>query len=304
MYEDAASNNTALGQELIKSWVCLACGDNSQPVQVVSIPSNVRYWKKHFFKVGRCSLCGSLNSMNHVDLAMYYKNYPFCNRTLSDFTRKVFGQNIKRLEKLGLTSDQSVLDYGTEKGILLDFLKECGYTDLSGYDPFSQRFSDIAVMQKTYNAIILMDVLEHVEDPRGLLASLAKNLKPNGLLMISTPRADEINLANFGLALQSLHQPYHRCIFSEKALFQTASSAGFHLERFIPRHSCDTPYPFTNWTFLRDYMAAIDDTLDVGFEPPRFGKILTSPRLLFLGLVGFLFPLRHDMVVIFRKLSI
>ena len=183
----------------------------------------------------------------------------------------------------------------------MEYLRERGFTDCAGYDPYSSRFADPRVLDREYDAVICQDVIEHVEDTRQLMAALARSLSPEGLLCIGTPRADGIELDNPTDSIHSLHQPYHLHILSENALTQIASDAGLVPEKLYLRHSCDTPYPFVNWPFLRGYLKAVDDTLDAGFDPPQVGAAARSPRLLFLGLFGYVFPCPSEMIGLFRK---
>lgn len=83
-----------------------------------------------------------------------------------------------------------------------------------------------------------------------------------------------------------LHQPFHRHIFSGSELIRQVQDLHFEIERSQRRSYVDTWIPFVNSTFLFNYMAAIDGTVDSGFDPIRFGLILRSPRLLVFGLLG------------------
>ena len=170
-----------------------------------------------------------------------------------------------------------------------------------GYDSHSRQFTDPGVLNREYDAVVCQDVIEHVEDPRRLMDVLARCVRPGGMLCLGTPRADDIDLMNVRRSIHALHQPYHLHILSRTALHHLAIAAGLEVEALYVRHSCDTPYPFVNWPFLRAYLAANDDTLDAGFDPPRPKVFLRSLRLLPLGLFGYLLPSRSDMIAILRK---
>lgn len=270
-------------------------------IQIASIASNVRRWSKHRSTVWRCSFCGCLHSLEVQDLGQFYDGYPYGRRRLDGFTRKVFAHYVARLRRHGLKPTHAVLDYGCSEGLLLEYLREIGFTDCAGYDSFSANYSDPGVLKRRYDAVICQDVIEHVEDPRQLLDSLSRILNPGGLLCVGTPRADGIDLARPEASIHSLHQPFHLHVLAQAALTAIAADAGLFTERVYVRHSCDTPYPFVNWPFLSGYLKAIDNTLDAGFDPPRIGFVATSPRLLFLGLLGYLLPKQNEMIGIFRK---
>ena len=139
--------------------------------------------------------------------------------------------------------------------------------------------------------------------PRSRLAPRwnCRCVRADGILCIGTPRADGIDLGNTERFIHSLHQPYHVHILSEAALQELASKHGLSIERLYRRHIFDTPIPFVNWTFILAYLKMLDNTLDAGFESPSNFKILSSPRALFMGLFGFWFPVRSELLALFRK---
>lgn len=47
-------------------------------------------------------------------------------------------------------------------------------------------------------------------------------------------------------------------------------------------------------------LRAADDTLDAGFEPPRPARFLAAPRLFADGLLGWFYPVRSEVTVLFR----
>jgi hypothetical protein len=202
---------------------------------------------------------------------------------------------------VGLKQTSSLLDYGCSEGLLLDYLAEQGVRQLAGYDAYVERFNDPGVLDQQYDFVIAQDVVEHVEEPGQLLGDLAARVRAGGVLCIGTPKADAIDLSDTARYLHSLHQPYHIHILSEPALMTLADRVGLSPETVYRRHIVDTPYPFVNWTFLNAYLRKLDNTLDAGFEPPKLGTILSSPRLILMGLFGYLFPISGEMLALFRK---
>jgi SAM-dependent methyltransferase len=283
--------------------VCQLCGKGKQDnaAAVAKVSSNVRRWREHESTVWQCSSCGCLHSLEVVDLGPFYESYPYDRRRLDDFTRRVLSRYVRRLRHHGLSAASSVLDYGCGPGLLLQFLRERGFRECEGYDAYARGFADPAVLSREYDAVVCQDVIEHVEDPQHLLKTLARCVRPGGMLCLGTPCADGIDLRYSNRFIHHLHQPYHLHILSVKALQGISADAGLNLEALYRRHSCDTPLPFVNWRFLHAYLQAQDDTLDAGFDPPRVGLVLKSPRLLILGLFGCLLPSRSDMIAILRK---
>jgi len=287
---------------------CLSCplcgqGHYGTSAEQAKVASNVRRWTAHRFTVWRCPLCGSLHRLEEVDIAPYYQGYPYGQRKLDGFTRKVFRHYLKRLIRHGLTSDSRILDYGCSQGLLLEYLRETGYPHVFGYDPYTPGYDDASVMEQPFDVVIAQDVIEHVEDPDALFDILVHATRPEGLICIGTPCADAVDLARPQASLHSLHLPYHKHILSERALIEAGSRHGLSLESLERRHSCDTPYPFVNWTFLKAYIESGDNTLDAGFDPPRILSVMTSPKLWAYGLLGYWLPVGSEMIALFRKPS-
>lgn len=282
---------------------CSVCHDGrfSDAREVAKVRSNVRRWRTHMSTVWRCPACSSLNSLERVDLNLFYADYPFRNRRLDGYTRAIFSALYKRLERFGLSQESTVLDYGCSEGLFLEYLKERGISSASGYDAFVEKYADKTPLSRTYDFVVAQDLIEHAEAPPALFASLCALVKPGGILYIGTPCADRIDLANAEHHIHSLHQPYHICILSEQSVRSLSRSNDLTIEKMEFGHIADTPIPFINWEFLRAYLATIDDTLDAGFDPPRIGTIASSPTLLFKGLFGYFLRRDTEMFVFLRK---
>lgn len=283
---------------------CILCGQGrfDETCEKAMVPSNVRKIKHMQFPVWRCGHCGCIHSLKKENMVKYYQEiYPYVKRTLDDYTQRLFNNYVRRLQKFGLTKQSSILDYGCAEGLMIDHLKKQGYHNTTGYDPFSSRYSDAAVMKSRYDVVICQDVIEHVEDPRDLMRQLSIIVKPGGILCMGTPRAEGINLSKALTHKHALHQPYHLHILSQKALTELALEQKMSVMRIFHRDSSDTIFPFNNWRFIRAYMAALDDTLNAGFDPPRIDIILKSPRLWFLGLFGGIPQSPYSMIGIFKK---
>ncbi|MCM2278629.1 MAG: class I SAM-dependent methyltransferase [Oligoflexia bacterium] len=266
-----------------------------------SVPSNVRRWRDCRTTVWKCSSCGSLISLEKRDLAPFYSDYPFAKRSLSSFTRAVYSAYLARLRRHGIRKDSAILDYGCGSGTLVTYLREKGYPEVHGYDPYSPEFKDPSRLERQYDLVVFQDAIEHLEEPIGTLPVLAGLVKRDGLLCIGTPRAEGISPDRLPEHLHSLHQPFHLQIFSEAALVRSLREIGFSVEQVHRRHSCDTRVPFINWAFLRAYMKSRDGMLDAGFEPPGWRQLLRAPTLLFWGLLGYWLASQDEMVIIARR---
>jgi 2-polyprenyl-3-methyl-5-hydroxy-6-metoxy-1,4-benzoquinol methylase len=144
-----------------------------------------------------------------------------------------------------------VLDYGCGGGDYLLRLSPLGY-DLHGaeYDPFllahlAERgiaVEDVAAIaedrwENEFDHISLSHVLEHVPNPRELLARLFRWLRPGGSLFIEVPNANATGLALFGPVWRGLEAPRHFFLPSRAALVAAVADTGFVSLRQVVRTS-------------------------------------------------------------------
>lgn len=286
--------------------VCNICGRpyDARSCERVRVRCNIRRFADQQFHVWRCGECRCLHCEEMVDLDYYYAEYGTKDQRLDFFSRLAYGRLAARLRSDGLRRRHRLLDYGCGSGNFVTYLRQRGYEGAVGYDPYGgeRGFGDATILQReTFDFVTLQDVIEHVEDPRPLMAQLAGLLKPDGVLLVGTPSADEIDLHRTHRHLHQLHLPYHLHLYTRQALVDLGRSAGLTAVRFYRRFYMETPFFGMNEAFCRAYLERLDDNIESLVEPPRVGMILRSPTLLFHGSFGYLYSPRHSVTVIFRK---
>jgi SAM-dependent methyltransferase len=265
---------------------------------VAQIPCNVRCFQDHVFTVWRCTGCGSLHCKEDADLAAYYADYPIKLQKLSFHDRVGYRNRLRMLRAHGVGPAARVLDYGCGPGLYVDYLREHGFKNAAGYDPYEARFSDAQLLDGTYDAVVSYDVIEHDEDPLRFLRSLTRLVKPGGVLLIGTPNADRISLAR--TRNPALHMPYHRHILSEKVMQALGQECGLETLESNLRSYFDSVIPSVNSRFMWRYVEK-QGFLDAAFEPPNLALVLRSPDLLFLAFFGYLMPVGDNMTVAFKR---
>ena len=143
------------------------------------------------------------------------------------------------LRKFGVQPPARVMDVGCGWGVTLEAIEESGYAavgldispqilqmidspkrqlveaDLSKPLPANVQLSD---------ALLALDVIEHIDDDRGAIRQMAKLLKPGGLAIVSVPALPDL-FTDFD-AMQG-----HRRRYMPETLTAAFADTGFDVER-------------------------------------------------------------------------
>jgi SAM-dependent methyltransferase len=255
--------------------------------------------------VWRCARCRSLHCEKVENLSYYYDEYPIRNQELDYFLRAWYRVVLKRLVEAGLKKHHRMLDYGCNRGLFIQFLKENGFSNCFGYDPYVDRFKSKDVLDGKYDMVVSLDVIEHDENPREFLSRLVRLLNPDGRICLETPNAGGIVLADPDEYLHALHMPYHVHILSQPALVDICRDQGLHQVAVHDRWYMDSWQPGTARRLFETLMMYAGNDLDVGYEPPRLDLFFKHPVLFFYLFFGYFMPTRKNdhMMVIFARRS-
>lgn len=287
--------------------VCSVCEtplDSLEGPEVAAFPCHVQAHAGECFRVWRCATCRTIHCLEEVDLAHYYAGYPFGSMKLTWPFRIFYRHLTRRLTKHGFSRAHSLLDYGCGNGALVDYLRSRGFDRVVGYDPYGRhdRTGDPAVLRSgPFDFVLLQDVLEHVEDPGALLAEMAGQIAPGGLIYIGTPNANHIDLSRPAQFLNEVHVPYHLHIYTRETVEELGKRFGWTPIDFFNRAYHDRPWFGLNNRAAKQYQRLVGGTLDAVLLPVRPLKALTSPRFLFYACFGYWLSFRSDMTVVFKN---
>lgn len=204
------------------------------------------------------------------------------------------------VQRLAKKSD--ILEVGCGSGLLALYLKECGYSmevtdidksllveieDKYGIHGYCGDIVEIG-FDKKYDAVILNNVLEHLDNPVAVLRRMNELLKSDGLVFIEVPNIDSLQFRIFKNRWFPLQLPEHLYHFSVASLDLIAEKAGLQrmwLSTFSPRIS------------PAGYVAS----LFPGLRPEKLRRSMSKPLLAFyLFMQCLVLPLAYG-EAIFKK---
>jgi 2-polyprenyl-3-methyl-5-hydroxy-6-metoxy-1,4-benzoquinol methylase len=224
------------------------------------------------FKVAHCAECGfavTTPQPGPHEIAGYYpagyygaaeqRRFPGIVENLQNALYTLRVREVEAVAEVergapGGPEKRRVLDVGCGRGVLLQEFRRRGWevqgTELSEQAASYARQSlkmpvEIGSLETIhfpanhFDAITLWHVLEHVTNPRALLAEINRILKPGGVLLVSVP-----NFGSFEARVSKdkwfhLDVPRHITHFSEATLRETLGEKGFevrHKTGFAPEY--------------------------------------------------------------------
>ena len=283
---------------------CIICEETSSQVEESAVRSNCRKFGEELFRIWRCPKCLSVHATDDCDLAEAYRDYPYHlvgTQSSTQFLLNAGYRNLlARLCKVGFTRQHKLLDYGCGSGSFLRYARSKGY-NVEGFDEYSEHFSDTRVIQTQYDFVLSQDVIEHVLDPWEHLSTLSKLTVPGGIVAIGTPNAELVDMRNPVKLIHALHQPYHRHLFSKRALVSLGERLNWTFVRSYAKMYAETLLPGMNGRFFDFYTQLGDNTLDFALEPLHLNILkLYSPIGLFWAFFGYFFVPEDSLMVVYR----
>jgi len=139
-----------------------------------------------------------------------------------------------------------LLDVGCGSGTLPGLLKQRGFRPL-GVD-FSEEAARVAEAEngirvlvgsleqarfpdESFDMVTLFHVMEHVSEPRRVLAEVRRVLKPDGVVVLQVPNIDSWQFKAFGARWYGLDIPRHVVDYSRQAILKLLDDSGFITRR-------------------------------------------------------------------------
>lgn len=207
------------------------------------------------YAIIRCSACGlgitdpfpNSEEMSRINT----ENYDIKQRIDTYLSRQDYFENRYRFQLLDIKEVMPIgrlLDIGCNIGLFLKVAETEGYSvtgievnkDCAAFarkefnlNVHSEFLEDVRFPEGSFEVVTLFDVLEHVPEPRLLLAEIRRILAPNGVLMVQMPNLDSFMARITGSNWQWLTPPDHLYHFTPGTLRRILQESGFSINKFV-----------------------------------------------------------------------
>ncbi len=213
------------------------------------------------FELVRCATCSHRYAREVLAIEElgdgYYNEQEASLESRTDFAKRQRFEEYLRLVP-ALRQPGRVFDVGCNAGELLALFQERGW-EVAGVEmspgpaAFASRRLGVDIHRGTIEAfeldgpgfdlVTLSHVLEHLHDPRGVLARLVELVRPGGGLLVEVPNAEDVLLEAFGGFYRPLCPGDHVSFFDRQSLATVIAASGWHLDEIAsPLHARDVFY--------------------------------------------------------------
>lgn len=214
-----------------------------------------------FFKYSICSTCECIQiDSTPNNISEYYpSDYYSFNSQIKPTIKKIFKQDIWNILsclkkdffkeqdffKYGIKySDRkkTVLDIGCGNGKLLNTLRENGFTNLTGIDPFLNRDfykkglrllkMDLDRLEGRYDLIMSNHSLEHMPDPNIFFRNIVRLLNNDGRVILRLPIYPNYIWDKYNVDWIQLDAPRHLFTFTLKSIEFLCEQYGLYISSY------------------------------------------------------------------------
>lgn len=192
------------------------------------------------------------------------------------------------LAPMRLALDARVLEAGSGAGHLLLELRDAGFTDLTGVDPFLPAEhtepglrllrQTLRQTEGTFDAVMLHHTFEHLPDPAETFRAIHERLRPGGQALIRLPVADSLAFRTYAADWVQLDAPRHLFLHTRESLAQLAADADLAVEHIVCDASAFQFWGSEQYRLDIPLSAPTSHAVDPGASPFSPGQIRAWER--------------------------
>ena len=267
--------NSGISFENIKCPVC-----ESQEDKFIFQAKDMRLkTSSEMFNIVRCLDCGFIflnprpakdEVVNFYPANFNQENPTLIHKILSVCLSPIGDSIISTIKNFKLSG--KLLDIGCGSGRFMSLMQKQGF-DVWGcelnlkskdFAPkslegriFYNELSKCNFAPKSFDVVIMIQSLEHVNQLDELFAEITRVIKDNGIVFIYVPNMDFFESRLFGPYYYNLEAPRHLYCFTRRSLSKFLSRHGFKVDRFFRKHpleifSSPTSLHYGLWSYWED----------------------------------------------------
>lgn len=148
------------------------------------------------------------------------------------------------LLEAGVGPEDPILDVGCGAGHLLRQMRDAGFSNLTGIDPYIRGDEDLGgglrLLRRTledvpdaFRLVMLHHSFEHMPDPERALREVQRLLGPDGVALIRIPVAGSLAWRSYGTDWVQLDAPRHLHLHTARSMQILASRTGLELTNVV-----------------------------------------------------------------------
>ncbi len=280
---------------------CLACGA-SNAVQWATAQDAEYKTSNERFTLYRCNACGVLfidpvprDRLAEIYPQNYYSFVAQKDSFVNNIKKRLDGSLFRNILRTIPGTSLHALDVGGGSGWELSIARDCDprvkFTQVVDFDPaaaelakkngheyFRGRIEDFHT-DKQFDFVLMLNLIEHVENPLEILKKIAGMLSPQGRVLIKTPNYDTFDARmfrhnNWG----GYHCPRHWVIFTKESFVDIAARAGLSVKQFT--YTQGAPFWASSTLFWLERLGLVSITKQrpVMYHPlfPLFGAFFAA----------------------------
>ena len=190
----------------------------------------------------RCRNCASLYAAilpNSPAMDVYAAYYDESNLSAPDVVHRQLTEIVSRFASFRQTN--RLLDIGCGSGLLLEAARDAGWevtgVEISrpavehirkrGFSVFSGELVEADYPAGSFDVVVASELLEHVPDPRSMIAEAARILRDGGLFWATTPHGQGASARVLGTEWSVVCPPEHLHLFSLPGVRNLLKANGF-----------------------------------------------------------------------------
>ncbi|WP_298612624.1 class I SAM-dependent methyltransferase [uncultured Thiothrix sp.] len=212
---------------------CVDCGC----LQIEAIPDNLAaYYPSNYYSYSVPNAASKLKKQ----LLRQRDYYAVTGKSLLGHVLSLASPNSKlsTLRPIQLKQDSRILDVGCGAGLLLNSLREAGFTQLLGIDPFNAdtiHYPNGLVIEKRdifsetgeWDLIMFHHSFEHLVEQQKTLVQAQKLLAKHGTVLLRVPTVSSYAWQHYGVNWSQLDAPRHLFLHSVDSIKKLAEQTGF-----------------------------------------------------------------------------